>query len=71
MMCDHNLPESRGTQRYCADPYAIVHDGRMYVYCSSDEDNTRGYGGLQNDTLISSDDIVNWTDHGCDCHSLS
>jgi arabinoxylan arabinofuranohydrolase len=52
------------TQRYCADPYAIVHEGRVYVYCSSDEDNIKGYSGLQNYTLISSDDLVNWTDHG-------
>jgi arabinoxylan arabinofuranohydrolase len=52
------------TQRFCADPNALVHEGRVYVYCSSDEDNVDSYAGLLNYTLISSDDMVNWTDHG-------
>lgn len=52
------------TQRFCADPNALVHEGRVYVYCSSDEDNVDPYDGLLNYTLISSDDMVNWTDHG-------
>jgi arabinoxylan arabinofuranohydrolase len=53
------------SQRFCADPNALVHDGRVYVYCSSDEDIVESYrDGLLNYTLISSDDMVNWTDHG-------
>ncbi|WP_372797469.1 glycoside hydrolase family 43 protein [Pontiella sp.] len=51
------------SQRYSADPNAIVHDGRVYVYCSNDEHN-RGSYALPDYTLISSDDMVNWTDHG-------
>jgi arabinoxylan arabinofuranohydrolase len=51
------------SQRYAADPNAIVHDGRVYVYCSDDEHNDNKYV-LPNYSLISSDDMVNWTDHG-------
>jgi arabinoxylan arabinofuranohydrolase len=51
------------SQRYSADPNALVYDGRVYVYCSDDEHN-RGSYALPDYTLISSDDMVNWTDHG-------
>ncbi len=51
------------SQRYAADPNAIVHAGRVYVYCSDDEYNKGSYV-LPDYTLISSDDMVNWTDHG-------
>jgi len=50
------------TQRYTADPNAFVFEDRVYAICSSDEDNVDGYN-LLNYTLISSDDMVNWTDH--------
>jgi arabinoxylan arabinofuranohydrolase len=50
------------TQRYTADPNAFIFNDRLYVICSSDEDNVDGYN-LLNYTLISSDDMVNWTDH--------
>lgn len=51
------------SHKYTADPSALVHNNRIYVYCSNDEDNNNGYQ-IYNYTLISSDDMVNWTDHG-------
>jgi arabinoxylan arabinofuranohydrolase len=60
------------TQKFGADPYAMVYNGRVYVYMTSDEfeydnkgnvkDNT--YSKIKKLTVISSDDMVNWTDHG-------
>src|SRR5690554_5107380 len=55
-----------------ADPYAIVYDGRVYVYLSSDEFMFDSDGALiENDFrqlnrvfVMSSDDLMNWTDHG-------
>ena len=59
-------------QDFCADPFALVYDGRVYLYMSTDEfeydangellENT--YNTLTNVHVISSDDMVNWTDHG-------
>ncbi len=53
-------------QRYTADPWAIEHDGRLYIFCSHDTyEPERGYGYYMNDiTCISTDDLKNWTDHG-------
>lgn len=51
------------TQKYTADPNAMVWNGRVYVYCSRDDNNGEGYD-IVDYTLISSDDMVNWTDHG-------
>jgi arabinoxylan arabinofuranohydrolase len=53
-------------QRYTADPWALVYNGRLYLYCSHDTyDKERGYGYFMNDiTCISTDDMKNWTDHG-------
>ena len=60
------------TQHFGADPYAIVYDGRVYLYMTGDEigydkdgkicENT--YGDINTIRVISSDDFVNWTDHG-------
>jgi arabinoxylan arabinofuranohydrolase len=50
------------TQRYTADPNGFVFNDRLYVICSSDEDQTSSYD-LMNYTLVSTDDMVNWTDH--------
>lgn len=55
-----------------ADPYALVYEGRVYVYMSSDEytyDNTgklieNNFSSLNKVFVMSSDDMVNWTDHG-------
>ena len=51
-------------QRYTADPTGMVHNDRLYLYCSHDryEPGTRY---IMNDvTCISTDDMKNWTDHG-------
>lgn len=61
-------------QRFMADPYAIEYEGRIYVYGSNDSDSfyedNKGlyprneYGNIRSLNCISSDDMVNWTDHG-------
>lgn len=50
------------SQRYTADPNAFIFNDRLYVICSSDEKNVNSYN-LINYTLISTDDMANWTDH--------
>ena len=56
-----------------ADPYAMEYDGRIYIYMTNDTqeyeaqnngavDNT--YGNINTIRVISSADMVNWTDHG-------
>ncbi|AEI42889.1 carbohydrate-binding protein [Paenibacillus mucilaginosus] len=55
-----------------ADPFALVYKGRVYVYMSSDEyvynsDGTvkeNDFSPLNKIQVISSADMVNWTDHG-------
>lgn len=49
---------------YTADPAARVFNGRMYVLTSHDQDNATDYSTLVDYNLISSDDMVNWQDHG-------
>ena len=51
------------SQKYTADPSAMVYNDRIYVYCSRDDNNNDNYDIIDY-TLISSDDLVNWTDHG-------
>lgn len=58
--------------KFGADPYALVYNGRVYLYATNDvleyddagnvKDNT--YGNINKLSVISSDDLVNWTDHG-------
>ncbi|MBX2857843.1 MAG: family 43 glycosylhydrolase [Cellvibrionaceae bacterium] len=48
---------------YTADPAARVFNGRVYVMTSHDGDNQSGYD-MFDYTLFSSDDMVNWQDHG-------
>lgn len=60
------------TQKFGADPFAMVYDGRVYIYMTNDvlEYNADGtikdnsYGSINKITVVSSDDMVNWTDHG-------
>jgi beta-xylosidase len=60
------------SHKYGADPYALVFDGRVYVYMTNDAyeyDNNGNiigntYGKINTITVISSADMVNWTDHG-------
>lgn len=58
---------------YGADPFALVYDGRVYLYMTADklQYDTDGKEVIENDYsyinklhVISSDDMVNWTDHG-------
>jgi arabinoxylan arabinofuranohydrolase len=51
------------TQRYAADPEPMIFEGRLYVYSSNDMDN-RGDYHIVSYNLISTDDMVNWLDHG-------
>lgn len=58
--------------KFGADPYALVFNGRVYIYATNDvlqyddagkvKDNT--YSDINKISVISSDDLVNWTDHG-------
>lgn len=60
------------TQRFGADPGVMVYDGRVYVFMTDDLIETDQEGKVIENTyskircinLISSDDLVNWTDHG-------
>lgn len=60
------------TQRFGADPGVMEYDGRLYVYMTNDivEYDAKGavkentYSKIKTINCISSDDLVNWTDHG-------
>ena len=60
------------TWRYGADPWALVANGRVYLYMTGDAPEFDMYGKpIENNyskintiNVISSDDLVNWTDHG-------
>ncbi|MBN2353801.1 MAG: family 43 glycosylhydrolase [Spirochaetales bacterium] len=50
------------SQKYTADPAICVFNNRVYVYMSHDLDGQSSY--VMNDmTIVSSDDLANWTDH--------
>ncbi len=58
--------------RFGADPYALAYEDRVYVYSTNDAiirdsqgnvlDNN--YGLIRSINVVSSADLVNWTDHG-------
>ena len=56
--------------QFCADPTAVEHNGRLYVYGTNDhqqydegaESNT--YERIKSLVMMSTDDMVNWTYHG-------
>jgi len=60
------------TQRFGADPGVMEYNGRLYVYMTDDllEYDAEGkvkensYQQIRTINCISSDDMVNWTDHG-------
>ncbi len=60
------------TQRFGADPGVMEYEGRLYVFMTDDtlEYDAQGkvrensYSLIRSINLISSDDLVNWTDHG-------
>jgi hypothetical protein len=49
---------------FAADPAAHVFDGRIYMYVSYDEPYTNSYDSMVSYHALSSDDLVNWVDHG-------
>lgn len=51
------------TQIFTADPNAVVYNDRLYVYASHDEDGQDGFDMIDYH-VFSSDDMVNWQDHG-------
>ncbi|MDE6502378.1 MAG: hypothetical protein K2L10_09870 [Ruminococcus sp.] len=61
------------TQRFGADYVVMEYNSRVYVYMTNDvveydsnenvTENT--YGKVNKINCISSDDMLNWTDHGC------
>ncbi|WDZ83759.1 family 43 glycosylhydrolase [Micromonospora cathayae] len=61
--------------KFGADGFGFVHDGRVYLYLTNDTqgyapDPVTGispginYGQINQITVLSSQDLVNWTDHG-------
>lgn len=60
------------TNSFACDPTAIEYNGRVYVYMTNDSqeyagkgaDGDNGYGFITSIHVISSADMVNWTDHG-------
>lgn len=53
------------TKVLTADPAAIVHDGRVYLYTGHDEPPERQERYVMHKWLVfSSTDMVNWTEHG-------
>lgn len=61
------------TQRLGADPYAIVYEGRVYLYMTGDvieyeadgvTSKSNSFSKINKLCVISSDDLTNWTDHG-------
>ncbi|MBK8807866.1 MAG: carbohydrate-binding protein [Bacteroidales bacterium] len=51
---------------YLADPGAMWYNGRLYVYCSNDNENPIGGASYKMSSIVcvSSSDLKNWTDHG-------
>lgn len=50
---------------YTADPAPMVHNGTVYMYTTHDEDETvRNFFTMNDWKCYSSNDMVNWTDHG-------
>lgn len=60
------------SHKFGADPNAMVYNGSVYIYLTNDkyeydEDGNvipNTYGNINTITIISSEDLVNWTDHG-------
>lgn len=48
---------------YTADPAPMVYNGKVYLYTSHDEDNATWFV-MNNWKLYTTEDMVNWTDHG-------
>jgi len=51
------------SHRHLADPNGFVFGDRIYAICSNDDENNGGYN-MKGAVLLSTKDLVNWTDHG-------
>ena len=49
---------------YAADPSAHVFGDRLYLYVSYDEPDTNSYDSMVCYHVVSTDDLINWIDHG-------
>lgn len=49
--------------QYTADPAPMVWNGRLYIYTTHDEDGSSWFT-MDEWRVYSTDDMVNWTDHG-------
>jgi len=60
------------SHKFGADPYALVYEDRVYLYMTNDileydgdgKVKENSYGKINKISVISSDDLMNWTDHG-------
>ncbi|MDQ1149772.1 glycoside hydrolase family 43 protein [Sphingobacterium zeae] len=48
---------------YTADPAPLVYNNRLYLYTTQDEEESTWFN-MNNWRVYSTDDMVNWTDHG-------
>ena len=79
----HKSPECANplsANHFMADPTAVEHEGRLYVYATNDQqefDYSHGlqantYGKINQLVCLSTADMVNWTDHGViDVHAIA
>ncbi len=49
---------------YLADPAAEVYNGKVYVYCSHDQDTAVDYSTMQDYAVLESSNLKSWTNHG-------
>ena len=52
------------SHRYAADATGIECNGRLYLYCSNDDENSTNSYSMTSIVCFSTDDLKNWTDHG-------
>jgi len=52
------------SHRYAAEPTGIEWNGRLYLFCSNDDDNNTNSYLMHSIVCFSTDDLKNWTDHG-------
>src|SRR5690606_20104368 len=52
---------------YTADPAPMVYNDKLYLYTSHDEDGSTWFT-MDDWRLYTTDDMVNWTDHGTVLH---
>ncbi|MCV9387372.1 glycoside hydrolase family 43 protein [Reichenbachiella ulvae] len=50
------------TDKFSADPAALVHEGKMYIYCGEDNGDGKWYN-MPNWQVYSTEDLKTWTEH--------